>query len=34
VHWATDVIGGWAFGACWAAVVITDWTAAGKRRDA
>jgi undecaprenyl-diphosphatase len=23
VHWTTDVLGGWAFGACWAAVVIT-----------
>lgn len=31
VHWTTDVLGGWAFGACWAAVVITGWTAAGKR---
>jgi membrane-associated phospholipid phosphatase len=29
VHWTTDVLGGWAFGACWAAVVITGWTAAG-----
>jgi undecaprenyl-diphosphatase len=27
VHWTTDVIGGWAFGACWLAVVITGWTA-------
>ena len=31
VHWTTDVLGGWAFGACWAAVVITGWAAAGKR---
>lgn len=30
VHWTTDVIGGWAFGACWAAVVITGWTAAAR----
>ena len=27
VHWTTDVLGGWAFGTCWAAVVITGWTA-------
>jgi membrane-associated phospholipid phosphatase len=27
VHWTTDVLGGWAFGACWLAVVITGWTA-------
>lgn len=25
VHWMTDVLGGWAFGACWLAVVITGW---------
>jgi undecaprenyl-diphosphatase len=25
VHWMTDVIGGWAFGACWLAVVVTGW---------
>jgi len=31
VHWTTDVLGGWAFGACWAAVVITGWTAAARR---
>jgi undecaprenyl-diphosphatase len=31
VHWTTDVIGGWAFGACWAAVVITGWTTAARR---
>ncbi len=30
VHWTTDVLGGWAFGACWAAVVITGWTAAAR----
>lgn len=23
----TDVLGGWAIGACWAAVVITGWIA-------
>jgi membrane-associated phospholipid phosphatase len=34
VHWTTDVLGGWAFGACWAAVVITGWAAAEKRRGA
>jgi undecaprenyl-diphosphatase len=31
VHWTTDVIGGWAFGACWLAVVITGWTALTRR---
>jgi len=35
VHWTTDVICGGAFGgafgACWAAVVITGWAAAEKR---
>lgn len=30
VHWTTDVLGGWAFGACWAAVVITAWTVAAR----
>lgn len=34
VHWITDVLGGRAFGACWAAVVITGWTAAEKHRGA
>jgi undecaprenyl-diphosphatase len=31
VHWATDVIGGWAFGACWLAVVITGWITLARR---
>ena len=26
VHWTTDVIGGWAFGTAWLAVVVTGWT--------
>jgi undecaprenyl-diphosphatase len=34
VHWTTDVLGGWAFGACRAAVVITGWAAAEKGRGA
>jgi len=25
VHWTTDVLGGWAFGAVWLAVVVTAW---------
>jgi undecaprenyl-diphosphatase len=31
VHWTTDVIGGWAFGACWLAVVITGWITLARR---
>jgi undecaprenyl-diphosphatase len=31
VHWTTDVIGGWAFGACWLAVVITGWITLTRR---
>jgi undecaprenyl-diphosphatase len=30
VHWTTDVLGGRAFGACWATAVITGWAAAEK----
>jgi len=26
VHWTTDVIGGWAFGTLWLALVTTGWT--------
>ena len=25
-HWTTDVIGDWAFGVFWLAVVVTGWT--------
>jgi len=25
VHWTTDVLGGWAFGALWLAVLVTAW---------
>jgi membrane-associated phospholipid phosphatase len=32
VHWTTDVVGGWAFGALWLAVVITCYTAFGRSR--
>ena len=33
VHWTTDVIGGWAFGALWLAVVVTGSAALSRGRD-
>jgi membrane-associated phospholipid phosphatase len=27
VHWTSDVLGGWAFGILWVAVVVSGWTA-------
>ena len=33
VHWTTDVIGGWAFGTAWLAVVVTGWTIFTSNRD-
>ena len=32
VHWATDVLGGWAFGALWLAVVVTGSAVLGGGR--
>lgn len=38
VHWTSDVLGGWAFGILWMAVVVSAWTAyweiSGPRRSA
>lgn len=38
VHWTSDVLGGWAFGILWMAVVVSAWTAywhiSGTRRSA
>jgi membrane-associated phospholipid phosphatase len=38
VHWTSDVLGGWAFGILWVAVVVSGWTAywhfSGQRRSA
>jgi undecaprenyl-diphosphatase len=32
VHWTTDVIGGWAFGVLWLAVVLTSWMITTRHR--
>jgi len=30
VHWTSDVLGGWAVGVLWMAVVVSGWTALGR----
>lgn len=32
VHWTTDVIGGWASGVLWLAVVLTSWIITTRHR--
>lgn len=32
VHWTTDVLGGWAFGTLWMAVVVSGWVLLGSVR--
>ena len=32
VHWTTDIIGGWAFGVLWLAVVLTSWIITTRHR--
>jgi undecaprenyl-diphosphatase len=30
-HWFTDVLGGYALGGCWAALVAAAWVVAAER---
>lgn len=34
VHWTSDIIGGWAFGALWLAVVVSSWAIFSRSRRA